>query len=186
MVAAKLAKLKHGQRQTGKFAGVATQSEAAEKLNVSERSIRTAKAVQDRAEPEVVEAVERGDISVSEAAHVADEPPEQQRRIVKLTRAERRRRAEARKLAERDIEIAAGAPMTRLEETYAKIGIFDHVRGLCDPKVTAKRFAELLWFRTDHDEMRKSIPLARDYLNELEKEIEHDAQSKEEALQRSA
>jgi hypothetical protein len=78
LVAKKLATLRHGQRQTGKFAGVTTQAEAASLLNVSERSVRTAGAVIDKAVPEIVTAVERGDLSVSAAAQFAKQPKEEQ------------------------------------------------------------------------------------------------------------
>jgi ParB-like chromosome segregation protein Spo0J len=78
MVAKKLATLKHGQRHTGKFAGVTTQAEAASMLNVSERSVRTAGAVIDKAVHEIVTAVEKGDVSVSAAAQFAKQPKEEQ------------------------------------------------------------------------------------------------------------
>ena len=78
MVAKKLASLERGQRQTGKFAGVTTQAEAASMLNVSERSVRTAGAVIDKAVPEIVTAVENGDVSVSAAAQFAKQPKEEQ------------------------------------------------------------------------------------------------------------
>jgi hypothetical protein len=78
MVAKKLATLEHGQRQTGKFAGVTTQAKAASMLNVSERSVRTAGAVIDKAVPEIVTAVEKGDVSVSAAARFAKQPKDQQ------------------------------------------------------------------------------------------------------------
>jgi hypothetical protein len=61
MVAKKLATLEHGQRSTGKFAGVATQAEGTSMLNVSQRSVRTAGSVFDEAVPEIVAAVEKGD-----------------------------------------------------------------------------------------------------------------------------
>ncbi|MCL4780692.1 MAG: hypothetical protein KJ049_10905 [Gammaproteobacteria bacterium] len=59
MVSGKLANLPHGVRadQSGKFAGV-TQAKAAEILNVSERSVRSARAVLDHGAPELVHAVE--------------------------------------------------------------------------------------------------------------------------------
>jgi ParB-like chromosome segregation protein Spo0J len=78
MVAKKLATLEHGQRQTGKFAGVTTQAKAASMLNVSERSVRTAGSVIDKAVPEIVTAVEKGDVSISAAAQFAKQPKEEQ------------------------------------------------------------------------------------------------------------
>ena len=65
MVAARIATLEDGQRQVGKFADVPTQREAAELVNVSERGVRTARSVLDSGAPEVVAAVERGELAVS-------------------------------------------------------------------------------------------------------------------------
>ena len=81
MVAAKLANLPHGVRadQSGHMAGV-TQSEAAELLNVGERTVRRARAVLDEGTPELIEAVERGEKSVTAASREAkpakSNPPE--------------------------------------------------------------------------------------------------------------
>ena len=68
MVAAKIANLEHGQRQTGQLAVVPTQEQAAALLNVGERSVRRAREVLDDGAPELLAAVERGDVSVSAAA----------------------------------------------------------------------------------------------------------------------
>jgi ParB-like chromosome segregation protein Spo0J len=68
MVAAEIAKLEHGQRQTGKLAGLATQAQAAKPLNVSERSVRDARVVRDSGNTELVARVKKGEISVSKAA----------------------------------------------------------------------------------------------------------------------
>lgn len=51
-------------------------------LNVSERSVKTAKHVQDHGAPELVHAVEAGEVSVSAAAEVAGLPKEEQSEIV--------------------------------------------------------------------------------------------------------
>ena len=55
-----------------------SQAQAAEMLNVSERSVRTAKKVIDQGAPELVAAVEQGDVSVSAAADVSGLPKEEQ------------------------------------------------------------------------------------------------------------
>jgi N6-adenosine-specific RNA methylase IME4 len=104
MVAAKVATLGHGQRQSGKFAGVPTQQEMAALLNVSERSVRSAAEVRDHGAEELQHAVERGDVSVSAAAVIATESPAQQRALV--ARGEREildaaRSIRARKLSDR-------------------------------------------------------------------------------------
>jgi ParB-like chromosome segregation protein Spo0J len=76
-------------------------AEAAALLNVSERSVATASKVLDRAEPEIVSAVESGSVAVSDAAAIVALSPEQQRQAIErvncgeartLRQAARRRR----------------------------------------------------------------------------------------------
>ena len=74
-------------------------------LNISERSVRTAREVIDRGAPELVHAVERGAVSVSAAADVAELPEDEQREVVARGEREilqaaaqiRARKAEARR-----------------------------------------------------------------------------------------
>lgn len=83
MVAAKLAKLPKGTNQhTAGPANLPTQTQAAEMLNVSERTLRTAKVVEEQGAPELVAAVESGQVSVSAAADVATLPKQEQAEIV--------------------------------------------------------------------------------------------------------
>ncbi|MEW8293608.1 MAG: hypothetical protein AB2651_22040 [Candidatus Thiodiazotropha sp.] len=63
MVGAKIAQFEVGQNQyTAGSANLPTQLTAAEQLNVSERSIRTAKNIQKEGAPELIEAVDKGDV----------------------------------------------------------------------------------------------------------------------------
>src|SRR5262249_25262116 len=80
MVAARLATLPHGANQwrTGKFAGPPTQADAAALLNISERSVRSGREVQEHGAPELRQAVERGEVSVSAAADIASLSKEEQ------------------------------------------------------------------------------------------------------------
>jgi len=82
IVAGRLAKLKDGQRQVGQLAEVPTQGEAATMLNVGERSVRRAREVLDHGAPELAQAVERGEVSVSAAAQVSSLPEDEQREVV--------------------------------------------------------------------------------------------------------
>lgn len=91
MAAAKLANIQRGgDRKSDQTANLqfdrqpapVSQSEAASLLNVSPRTVATAKKVQDAAAPETVHAVEKGDLSVSLAAKAAALPKEQQAQIV--------------------------------------------------------------------------------------------------------
>jgi N6-adenosine-specific RNA methylase IME4 len=92
MVAAKLANLGEGRpaqktsapllvEDTAQICAV-SQEAAAEMLNVSRRTVQNAKRVADDAAPELMQAVERGSVSVSAAADVATLPKPQQVEIV--------------------------------------------------------------------------------------------------------
>jgi len=82
MVAAKIATLPaHRPAETAPI-GAVTQDTAADMLNVGRRSVQRAREVLDRGAPELVEAVQRGEVSVSAAADVAELPPDEQREIV--------------------------------------------------------------------------------------------------------
>ncbi len=94
MVAAKLAKLpRGGDRRSDQSANLhsgPTTAEAGAMLNVSERTVKTAKHVNDHGTPELVAAVESGKVSVSAAAVIAKQDQDTQRRLVaedKLKRA---------------------------------------------------------------------------------------------------
>jgi hypothetical protein len=67
-LATRIATLGDGQRQVGQLADVPTQEQAAEMLNVGERTVRRAREVLNEGVPEVISAVERGAVSVSAAA----------------------------------------------------------------------------------------------------------------------
>src|SRR2546427_3286056 len=114
MVAAKLAKLRDGQRQVGKFAEVPTQSEAAALLNISERSVRSAREVQDHGAPELQHAVEQGRISVSAASDVTALPEGEQREIV--ARGEKEIRRVAAELRAKDRETRRAKRIAQITE----------------------------------------------------------------------
>lgn len=82
MVANKVAKLKHGQRSDTAIAVSASQQEAASTLNVSVDSVQRARKVAENGVPDLAEAVERGEVSVSAAATVATMPKEEQQKLV--------------------------------------------------------------------------------------------------------
>lgn len=99
MVAAKLAGLGRGRRGENPPIGGISASEAAALLNVGERSIERARTVQREAGPELVEAVERGRVSVSAAADVATLPKPLQAEVV--ARGEREILEEAKRIRAR-------------------------------------------------------------------------------------
>jgi hypothetical protein len=72
MVAARLATLEWGQRKTESPIGDSvTQKEASDLLNVGKRSVERARKVLEHGQPELIAAVERGEIAVSAAAEQA-------------------------------------------------------------------------------------------------------------------
>jgi N6-adenosine-specific RNA methylase IME4 len=79
MVAAKLATLRQGDNQHTEGLPIGRSSEL---LNVGERSVARAREVLDHGVPELRQAVERGEVSVTAAADVATEPAEVQQEIV--------------------------------------------------------------------------------------------------------
>src|SRR5262245_24000688 len=84
MIAKKLAMLKLGDNQHSKEGapkGACSQEEAAKLLNVSRRAVQRAAVVLEKAEPEMAQAVARGDIPVSTAAQLVDLPKDRQREI---------------------------------------------------------------------------------------------------------
>lgn len=81
LVAARVETARQGR--PGKDANLhVSRAEAAQMLNVSERTVATASKVLDRGSPELLRAVDNGDISISAAANVAELPKTEQREIV--------------------------------------------------------------------------------------------------------
>jgi hypothetical protein len=74
MVAAKLATMRQGQRTDLAQICAKSQAEAAELLNVSRRSLQHAAVVREEGAAELIAAVEHGDIAVSAAAQLAEQP----------------------------------------------------------------------------------------------------------------
>jgi 16S rRNA G966 N2-methylase RsmD len=84
MVAARLANMQHGGDRRSEQAAnlpLVPQPEAAKRLSVGERSVRSARTVQDHAIPGLVAAVDSGQVPVSRAASLARETPEKQKAI---------------------------------------------------------------------------------------------------------
>lgn len=79
MVAAKLATLKRGQVGNGRKVegqNCTSTDDAAEMLNVSPRSVKTAKHVISKGSREVVESVQRGELNLNQAANLVDAVPD--------------------------------------------------------------------------------------------------------------
>lgn len=93
MMASKVANMRSGARtdlQPKANLPEVSNTQAAKLLNVSERSVKTAKQVVAKGQPEVAAAVESGKISLNEASKIVQLRPDKQKEIVELPKAERR------------------------------------------------------------------------------------------------
>jgi N6-adenosine-specific RNA methylase IME4 len=128
MVAAKLATLRQGDNQHTEGLPIGRSSEL---LNVGQRSVARAREVLDHGVPELRQAVERGEVSVTAAADVASEPAEVQQEIVARGEREileaakeiRGARAEARRAERiaRILTISSGNSALPSDRTYPVI-----------------------------------------------------------------
>src|SRR3954471_20487819 len=82
MIGAELATMKQGARSDLAPIGAMSDGDAAKLLNVSERSVERAKAVRRDGTPEVIAAVEQGDVAVSAAREFSKQPKEKQKQIM--------------------------------------------------------------------------------------------------------
>ena len=122
MVAARIANLPHGGAvyalSDPPIGGSLSQPQAAELLNVGERSVQRAQRVQDHAAPELAGAVDSGDVAVSTAATIADAPIETQQDLVRALDTEDE---VARRRAEKDLlQAAAGIKARKREQRIAE------------------------------------------------------------------
>jgi ParB-like chromosome segregation protein Spo0J len=80
MVAAKLATFTHGGDRSKAPIGGLTDAEAAKLLNVGERSVERARQVLAKGDPSLIDAVEQGETSVTDAAATATKAQHRRRR----------------------------------------------------------------------------------------------------------
>lgn len=112
MIATRLATLERGQKKADAQICASSQNDAADMLKVSRRSVQLAAVVQDKAAPELVSAVERGDIPVSTAAKLVELPASRQREIAsagKKAAAKSAKQIDQRQQARR-VAVAPSAP----------------------------------------------------------------------------
>jgi N6-adenosine-specific RNA methylase IME4/anti-sigma28 factor (negative regulator of flagellin synthesis) len=84
MVAERIATLRKHRKKPRDGQICLSQKEAAERVNVSERSVKTARRVRENAVPEITHAVEAGELSVSDAAVAAKLPEAKQRKALRM------------------------------------------------------------------------------------------------------
>lgn len=121
MVAANLAKMpRGGDRRSDSFDQTANlrNDQAAGMLNVSPRTVETARKVVNDGAPELIAAVEAGHVSVSAAAEVASLPSAEQTEIVALGDEEIVRKAKEIKERKRQEREAKKAETERQQQEY--------------------------------------------------------------------
>lgn len=131
MVAARIENLKHGQtRDANLHVSPVTRSDAADLLNVSERTIANARKVQDEGIAELAEAVTSGKVSVSTAAALAEAEQEEQREVLssgderKIIQAAREIKARHREERVRDKRARVAEIASRKPEPLISLGPF--------------------------------------------------------------
>lgn len=125
LVAERLANIELGANQHTMKEGSAnspilSQDAAAKKLNVSPRSIRTAKAMKQTAAPEVIKAVEDGSLSLNAAAKIAELSEKDQKKVMLDARPDQAVKKVSR--ANREAQLAAkqkALPSTTFGVIYA-------------------------------------------------------------------
>lgn len=124
MVAAKLEALTHGGDRKSKTQICVlnvTRKEAAERVNVSERSVNSAKKVLKKGSQSLVDAVENGQIAVSVAAKIAEMEPEKQHQIIADPKPEQAIKKVAR--AEKEQALAAKTILQSTEIGQKRYGV---------------------------------------------------------------
>jgi N6-adenosine-specific RNA methylase IME4/ParB-like chromosome segregation protein Spo0J len=116
MVAARLANMRQGERtDLLQTCEMFSQSQAAEALSVSPRSVSAAREVQEHGAPELAAAVDAGRVAVSTAAVLSEAPPEEQAQIV--ARGEREILSAAKEIRARKQEERRDERLQKIAET---------------------------------------------------------------------
>jgi phage N-6-adenine-methyltransferase len=142
-------------------------ADAADMLNVSERSVRSARKVHDTAPPEVSRAVDEGRMSVSLASQVADLPPEDQEAVT--TAAPDKVKDVAREAVKR----AHVSNNSGNNEWYTPAAIIDAARAVMggfdlDPatsEIANRTVGAARIFTQDDDGLKQEWPVGRIWMN---------------------
>ncbi len=155
--------------------GTETREIAAKQAGFGNRTTyEQAKAVIETAEPEVVAAMDRGDLSISAAAQVAKQPSKKQRHIAGVSEKDKR---EARQMV-RDMKNPE--PMSDGEQALDDVQeVLMAIETLADPPRSAERLVAAM-FTGQEQGWVELLRKAQAYLTALEKEISsHDKNSTE-------
>jgi ParB-like chromosome segregation protein Spo0J len=128
---------------------LATIDDAAKQAGFSNReTARQATAVIERGEPELVDAMDRGDVSIDAAAVIVKEPPETQKEIAKLPKTARK--AAVRSLRNRLIKSSSSDAPPGATSKAVRLVPWDHAAN----KVA---FTKAHWLRDDLRALRDAI-----------------------------
>ena len=138
MVAAKLANVDHGgDRKTDQAANLqvdrTSRAESAQMLNVSERSVNSAKKVQTSGIEQVAERVNAGSMAVSAAAEISSKTPEKQLKIIeKLDSGEAKNVKQALRKIDQEDRIASSPIITDNRIRIEQGDCLELVRGMSE------------------------------------------------------
>jgi ParB-like chromosome segregation protein Spo0J len=191
IVAAKLEQFEHGgDRKSDQDANLhLDRQDVASLLSVSERTVASAAKVLDQGSPELVQAVERGDVSVSAAAEVASLPESEQRKTLaggdkavkakaKDLRAGRTKKSARKKRKPDDGDDAAARAAQLADDDEAEAAEIARLEANADRFAsrltkldldTARVLHELLW-----DVMRKGKVITRNFPHMLARALERE------------
>lgn len=108
--------------------------QAASMLNVSSRSVETARTIVRKGEPEVVAAVETGSMSLNEAAKVIQLRPDMQRAVANMPKAERKESLSAAEIKDMGLEKVATDHWS-----FQRSGLIMALEDLCGVKGTPEQ-----------------------------------------------
>lgn len=169
-VAAKLANMPHGGVRGGQEANLpldpapVTLSQAADMLNVSRRSVVDAKKVLEQGAPELVEAVEQGDVSVNAALAVSSLSKEEQtatvaegaRAIKAKAREVREAKASPAEAADAETIVAPEVDKARREiSRLTPDAIADEIIGLRE--ALAEALAKITALTIERDDLKEKL-----------------------------
>ncbi len=162
MVGARVASMPQGARTDIAQICAMSQLEAADLLGVSRRSVQSAKAVQEQAEPEVVTLVEQGKMTVAAAAKLAKKQPRKQRTTAAKVRASKTRSEATTHVAQATGETEWFTPPEYIEAACLVMGGIDLDPASCEE---AKQIVRADTFYSSQDDGLAQRWFGRVWLN---------------------
>lgn len=184
--AAKIAKLHVGDFAGNQHVGSAnlptppvSQASAAEMLNVSPRSVRTARQVIEHGTPALVDAVDAGKVSISAAAEVAELPQDEQEEVVAhgeeaiLDEAKRirERKRQERLAKQRENDAARDKARSALPDSVKRAEQAKAANGSVHVALAGRKGEDLEAIKAERDELREENAALKADLAERDKRL---------------